>query len=89
MVKPNLNNQMKMVETVESIVQNPVLKNIDAVQSSVSSSKESVILGKTTTSDEGKLTINYCMFSKKVHFFCIFFLSCKNEKNEYFGIIVC
>lgn len=57
MVKPNFNSQMKMGETVESIVQNPVLKNFDAVlekiQSSVSSSKESVILGKTTTSDEG------------------------------------
>ncbi|RHN76583.1 putative double-stranded RNA-binding domain-containing protein [Medicago truncatula] len=53
MVKPNINNQMKMVETVESIVQNPVLKNIDDVLEKIQSSKESVILGKTTTSDEG------------------------------------
>lgn len=98
MVKPNINNQMKMVETVESIVQNPVLKNIDAVleniQSSVSSSKESVTLGKTTTSDEGKIPLIITCFPKNFIFFFLY-LSCKNicfsrnEKNEYFVIIVC
>jgi len=71
MVKPNFNNQMKMVETVESIVQNPILKNINAVleklndTSSVLSTKESVILGNTTTSDEGKVPLFIACFPKK------------------------
>lgn len=73
MVKPNINNQMKMVETVESIVQNPVLKNIDDVLEKIQSSKESVILGKTTTSDEGKIPLIITCFPKNFIFF--FFVS--------------
>ncbi|CAK8535620.1 unnamed protein product [Lathyrus sativus] len=52
MVKPNSNNQTKLVDFVESIVQNPTLKSIGvAVQDSFN--KESVILGKSSTPEEG------------------------------------
>ncbi|KAL5056804.1 hypothetical protein RYX36_028408 [Vicia faba] len=59
MVKPNRNNQTKMVDFVESIAQNPTLKPFgDAVQDSFN--KESVILGDPSTPDEetGKASKN-------------------------------
>ncbi|CAL5199751.1 unnamed protein product [Lathyrus oleraceus] len=53
MVKPNSNNQTKMVDFVQSIVQNPTLKPTGAGAVHDSSNKESVISGESSTPEEG------------------------------------
>jgi hypothetical protein len=74
MVKPNSNNPTKLVDYVETTLQNPTLKNMVVSvkdKSSISSNKESVTLENNTTRttpEQGRVPLLYLSCYKNVYY---------------------